>query len=221
MVQRVFERASSVPDFDAVVVATDDARIAEHVKAFGGNVVMTSANHPSGTDRCLEALEKLGADDFHVVVNIQGDEPFIEPAQIEQLINCFLQADTQIATLAKRIDNPADLDSAHKVKVAIGANGNGLYFSRHAVPFLQGKSDAERLHHHTFYRHLGLYGYRAEVLQTIAKLPPSPLEKAESLEQLRWLENGYQIRVAITEFETPNIDTPEDLQEVLRTWAGD
>ena len=214
MIQRVYGQAKATVELADVVVATDDERIYQHVEGFGGNVVMTSPDHPSGTDRCREAAEKAQGS-FDAVVNIQGDEPFIQPEQIATLVRCFHHPETHIATLARRIDAPADLDNPNKVKVAIGANGHALYFSRYAVPFHRTAEGAERLQQHTYFRHIGLYGYRMEVLKAITELAPSPLEKAESLEQLRWMEHGYHIRVAETTLEAANIDTPADLQALL------
>lgn len=214
MIQRVYEQASAAELLSAVVVATDDQRIFDHVCGFGGRVVMTHSDHPSGTDRCREAAEATEGN-FDVVINIQGDEPFIQPEQINLLVRCFDAEETQLGTLAKRIDVAADLDNPNKVKVAIGLNGEALYFSRYAVPFLTAADGAARLNHHAYFRHIGLYGYRMDVLRAITELKPSPLELAESLEQLRWMEHGYRIRVAETQQEAANVDTPEDLEALL------
>ena len=198
---------------DDVCVATDDERIETAVKAFGGKVVMTSPNHKSGTDRCCEAYHKVGKG-FDVVVNIQGDEPFIQPSQLEAIKACFDAPDTQIATLVKPF-TPADgwdaLENVNSPKVVIGKNGNALYFSRSIIPYMRNKDKAEWLAGHTYYKHIGLYAYRASVLEEITALPQSSLELAESLEQLRWLENGYTVKVGISEVETIGIDTPQDL----------
>jgi len=213
MVQRVYEQASKCKSLSAVVVATDDDRIFAHVKSFGGAVVMTSPTHPSGSDRCMEALEKVGGD-YDVLINIQGDEPFIQPEQLEQLIACFNSADAQIGTLAKKIDTVADLLNVNLPKIVFSAAFNALYFSRSPIPGQKSGSPQEWLSRHTYYRHIGLYGYRTEVLKAITQLSPSPLELTESLEQLRWLEAGYTIKVGITSYETLAIDHPEDLEKI-------
>lgn len=215
MIQRVYEQAKKA--LDEVVVATDDERIFDCVTAFGGQVVMTSPNHPCGTNRCWEAYEKVRARDFSqdVVINIQGDEPFIQPEQIELLKSCF---PTDIATLVKPFstaDGLEALKNPNSPKV-VTANGRALYFSRSIVPYLRGIQEADWLAEAErrgtpFYKHIGMYAYRADVLQKLVQLPLSPLEKAESLEQLRWLEAGYEIRVAETQTQTIGIDTPEDL----------
>ena len=211
VIQRVYEQVCNV--LDDVCVATDDERIETAVKAFGGKVVMTSPNHKSGTDRCCEAYHKVGKG-FDVVVNIQGDEPFIQPSQLETIKACFDAPDTQIATLVKPF-TPADgwdaLENVNSPKVVIGKNGNALYFSRSIIPYMRNKDKAEWLAGHTYYKHIGLYAYRASVLEEITALPQSSLELAESLEQLRWLENGYTVKVGISEVETIGIDTPQDL----------
>ncbi|MDR0961768.1 MAG: 3-deoxy-manno-octulosonate cytidylyltransferase [Mediterranea sp.] len=212
VIQRVYEQVSSV--LEHVYVATDDARIEAEVKRFGGKVVMTSSNHKSGTDRCYEAYTRLGGG-FDVIINIQGDEPFIHPAQLESIKACFDDADTQIATLVKPF-TPADgieaLENANSPKVVINRQQQALYFSRSVVPYLRGVPRSEWLSRHSYYKHIGLYAYRAEVLKEITSLPQSSLELAESLEQLRWLEHGYTIKVGFTDAETIGIDTPEDLK---------
>lgn len=215
MVQHVYERCLKV--FDLVVVATDDQRIENEVKAFGGNVVMTHSEHPSGTDRCAEAAAILAVDfDFDVVVNVQGDEPFIEPSQLETIKACFDNVNTQIATLVAPITDSELLFDHNKVKVVLGEGGNALYFSRQAIPFQRDIPDAEWLKNHQYYLHLGLYAYRADVLCQIAQLQPSKLERCEKLEQLRWLENGYKITVALTEHVAVGIDTPHDLEQLTQ-----
>ncbi|MDL2255293.1 3-deoxy-manno-octulosonate cytidylyltransferase [Parabacteroides sp. OttesenSCG-928-G06] len=216
MIQRVYEQVAGV--LDRVCVATDDRRIAEAVEKFGGEVVMTSENHRSGTDRCYEAYTKMG-DGYTIVVNIQGDEPFIHPEQIEILKECFADKSTDIATLVKPF-NPEDdfeetLFNANSPKVVLNKNNEAMYFSRSIIPYLRGKHHQEWLANHTYYKHIGLYAYRAETLREITRLPQSPLEIAESLEQLRWLENGYRIKVGITHHETIGIDTPEDMEKAL------
>ncbi len=217
MIQRVYEQAQKV--LDAVWVATDDNRIETAVRKFGGNVVMTSKKHKSGTDRCHEAYTKIGKG-YNVIINIQGDEPFIQPSQIETLKACFTNYSVQIATLVKpfKADEnfAAALSNKNTPKVVINKQNEAMYFSRAIIPFFRGKSHTEWLANHTYYKHIGLYGYRADVLHEITRLPQSPLEKAESLEQLRWLENGYRIKVGFTEQETIGIDTPSDMELALQ-----
>jgi 3-deoxy-manno-octulosonate cytidylyltransferase (CMP-KDO synthetase) len=194
MIQRVYEQACKV--LPTVYVATDDERITHVVKAFGGNVVMTAETHPSGTDRCYEALSKVVEMEnvtFHAVVNIQGDEPFIQPEQIELLASAFDDTAVEIATLIKPVEAKEDLFNPNKPKVVISAEGNALYFSRSPIPYLRGVAEEEWHVRHEFYNHIGLYGYRADVLEAITRLPKGVLESCESLEQLRWLENGYVI----------------------------
>jgi 3-deoxy-manno-octulosonate cytidylyltransferase (CMP-KDO synthetase) len=211
MIQRVYEQVKDC--LDDVVVATDDLRIRDAVVSFGGNVVMTSEDHKSGTDRCREALEKANAD-FDVVINIQGDEPFIQPSQIELLKSCFASLDTEIATLVKPFTQNDGLEAllnANTPKVVLNGVSEAIYFSRSVIPYLRGLDQADWLKTHIFYKHIGLYAYRTDVLKSITTLPQSSLELAESLEQLRWIENGYKIKVSITHHETIGIDTPEDL----------
>lgn len=211
MIQRVYEQVAGI--LDEAYVATDDERIEEAVKSFGGKVVMTSVHHNSGTDRCYEAYTKVGQD-ADVVVNIQGDEPFIQPSQLAAVKACFEDPSTQIATLVKPFlpqDGLAALENANSPKVVVNRNMNALYFSRSIIPFRRNADKADWLEGHTYYKHIGLYAYRAEVLKEITSLPQSPLEVAESLEQLRWLENGYTIKVGISDVETIGIDTPQDL----------
>ena len=216
MIQRVYEQVEGT--LDAVCVATDDARIEEAVKAFGGQVVMTSDKHRSGTDRCYEAYTLVGQG-YDVVVNIQGDEPFIHPKQIETLKACFREPDVQIATLVKPFRPDDDFETAlfnaNTPKAVLNKRHEALYFSRSIIPYMRGKHYSEWLPNHTYYKHIGLYAYRAATLREITALPQSPLELAESLEQLRWLENGYKIKVGITEQETIGIDTPADLEKAL------
>ena len=213
MIRRVYEQALLSGHLGKVAVATDDERIYEHVRMFGGEVFMTRPEHPSGTDRCAEVA--LHFPEAQFVVNIQGDEPFIQPQQIDLLINTLLdRSHAGIATLVKKIELPEALDNPNVVKAVISQSGEALYFSRFPVPFLRGVSSENRLAHHDFYKHIGLYGFRSEVLQKLTALSPTPLERAESLEQLRWLEHGYRIAVGVTELETIGIDTPEDLAKV-------
>ncbi len=223
VIQRVYEQTQGV--LDAVVVATDDVRIADCVRSFGGNVVMTSTEHRSGTDRCYEALTKAGGG-YDVVVNVQGDEPFIQRSQLEAVKACFADPLTEIATLVKPFtpeDGLAALENVNSPKVVVDGRMNALYFSRSIIPFQRNADRADWLAGHTYYKHIGLYAYRSEVLREITRLPQSPLELAESLEQLRWLENGYRIKVGITQVETIGIDTPEDLakaEEFLKSHCG-
>lgn len=211
VIHRVYEQVSSV--LSEVYVATDDERIADEVRRFGGKVVMTSTHHRSGTDRCYEAYTRIGSPQ-DVIINIQGDEPFIQAGQIETVMHCFDNADTQIATLVKPF-TPADgfeaLENSNSPKVVVSPSMKALYFSRSVIPHLRGVDRSQWLSRHTFYKHIGLYAYRADVLARLTALPQSPLELAESLEQLRWIENGYTITVGITHTETIGIDTPQDL----------
>ena len=210
--QRVYEQVAKM--VERVVVATDDERIYDTVVSFGGKVVMTSPNHKSGTDRCAEAYERLGCE-ADIVINVQGDEPFVAPEQIESLINCFNSKEVDIATLVKPFsaeDGIEVLENPNSPKVVINRENEALYFSRSVVPYLRGVERNEWLKHHTFYKHIGIYAFRAKVLNEVTALEQTPLEKAESLEQLRWLESGYKIKVGITNIETIGIDTPEDLE---------
>lgn len=222
MIQRVYEQASQCKLLSQVVVATDDERILHHVQNFG-KVVMTGSHHESGTDRCLEASkllpDNLELRESDVVINIQGDEPFIQPEQIELLGLLFRDTDTSIGTLVKKIEDPHDLFNPNIVKVVFDSRGRALYFSRWPIPFIRGKEQGEWPEAHTYFRHLGMYGYRLGVLKQLAGLALSPLEKAESLEQLRWLENGYKIRVAETTHQSPGIDTPDDLKKIPPGWV--
>ena len=212
VIQRVYEQVSSV--LDSAYVATDDERIRQAVEAFGGKAVMTSPDHKSGTARIEEAVRKIGGS-FDVVINIQGDEPFIQRSQLEEIIRCFDDAETQIATLGKPFDKAqgfAAVENPNSPKIVVDNRGYALYFSRSVIPFIRGKETAEWMDHYPFLKHLGIYAYRTEVLHEITRLPQSSLELAESLEQLRWLQNGYRIKVGLTDVETVGIDTPEDLE---------
>jgi 3-deoxy-manno-octulosonate cytidylyltransferase (CMP-KDO synthetase) len=212
MVEWVYRRAGKA--FDIVFVATDDEHIADEVKKFGGRVVMTSPDHPSGTDRCAEALdiiqEQLG-EKADVVVNIQGDEPFVEPDLLKQLSLCFEDPEIQIATVARVFDNSYDLFNPNCVKTLMTKTGRAIYFSRSPIPHMRHYTEQEWLKHHTFFLHMGLYAYRADILRELTKLPPSSLEIGESLEQNRWLENEYYIKIIRTDYKSISIDTPEDL----------
>lgn len=216
MIQRVYEQVrKSVAD---VYVATDDERISNAVKSFNGNVVMTSTSHRSGTDRCNEAYNKIGKS-FDVVLNIQGDEPFVLPEQIDSLKNCFTDSSVEIATLIKPFkpkDGLEALKNPLSPKVVLSKESFALYFSRSIVPYLRDVDPKEWLNQHVFYKHIGIYGYRTDVLNKITQLPAGVLEKAESLEQLRWIENGFKIKTSITEHETIGIDTPQDLKNALK-----
>ena len=208
VIQRVYEQAVSV--LPEAYVATDDERIFQAVEAFGGRAVMTRADHKSGTDRIEEAVEKI-ATDADVIINIQGDEPFIQPSQIETLMQLFDNPATQIGTLGKRFETIDAVRNPNSPKIVTDHRGFALYFSRSVIPYIRGIEADEWLTHYPFLKHLGIYAYRREVLAEVTRLPQSALEKAESLEQLRWLENGYRIRVGLTDVETVGIDTPEDL----------
>lgn len=213
VIERVYTQVKGT--FERAVVATDDERIEEAVKNFGGEVVMTSPNHKSGTDRCYEALRRVGEEDYDVVVNIQGDEPFIQASQLETVKACFDDPVTDIATLVKPFTPEDGIDAVrnpNSPKVVLNQNMEAMYFSRSVIPYLRNKDQENWLNYHTFYKHIGLYAYKTRVLKQITSLPQSPLELAESLEQLRWLENGYTIKVGLTNVETIGIDTPADLE---------
>ena len=212
VVERVYEQVKKA--IDKVVVATDDERICDAVLSFGGEVVMTSSEHRSGTDRCAEAYDKLGYE-ADIVLNIQGDEPFVAPEQIEALIKCFESEKIDIATLVKPFsaeDSIDVLENPNSPKVVINEACEAIYFSRSVVPYIRGVERSEWLKSHTFYKHIGIYAFRAKTLKEVTTLPQSSLEKAESLEQLRWLDSGYKIGVGVTDIETVGIDTPEDLE---------
>ena len=209
VIQRVYEQATAI--LDEAYVATDDERIYQAVEQFGGQAIMTRTDHKSGTDRIEEAAEKIGTQ-ADVIINIQGDEPFIQQSQIETLMHLFDDPSTQIGTLGKRFETIEAALNPNSPKIVTDKRGFALYFSRSIIPFIRGKEQGEWLQHFPFLKHLGLYAYRREVLREVTLLPQSPLEIAESLEQLRWLENGYRIRVGLTDVETVGIDTPEDLQ---------
>ncbi len=213
VIQRVYEQVSQV--LEDAFVATDDQRIFDAVTAFDGKAVMTSANHQSGTDRIEEAVEQLRLT-CDVVLNIQGDEPFIQRQQIETLCHCFDDSKTQIATLGKRFESQKALENPNSPKIVVDKDGYALYFSRSVIPFIRNKKGDEWMGQYPFLKHLGIYAYRRDVLKEITQLPQSSLELAESLEQLRWLQNGYRIKVGLTDIETVGIDTPEDLDRAER-----
>jgi 3-deoxy-manno-octulosonate cytidylyltransferase (CMP-KDO synthetase) len=215
MIQRVYEQAKKASSLTEVVVATDNQTILEHVTSFGGKVVMTSSAHESGTDRCAEVIEK-STEDYDVVINIQGDEPFINPEQINELASCFKDSKTDIATLVKSIKTNEELFNPNRPKVHFDENNFALMFSRNTIPELDNVEKENWINEHIFYKHIGIYGYRSAVLNQISKLPPSPLEIKERLEQLRWLENDFSIKIATTDYEAIAIDTPEDLHRLLK-----
>ena len=214
MIQRVYEQAKKSSLLSDVIVATDDERIFKHVESFGGKVVYTKEDHPSGTDRCFEALQNFNSK-FDYVINIQGDEPFIDPSQIDLLCE-VCDGYTELATLMIEVDSHEVLFDMGEVKITLNKNNEALYFSRMVIPFIKGKAQDEWHLHHTYYRHVGMYAYRNDVLEQITKLRTSSLENAESLEQLRWLENGFKVKCAVTHFDSHCIDTPEDIEKVIR-----
>ena len=213
MIQWVYENISKA--LENIWVATDDDRIFKTVESFGGKALMTSANHQSGTDRCAEAAEALSKNyDFDVVINVQGDEPFIRPEQIERLESCFKDK-ADIATLIKKIESSEELFNPNRPKVVIDNDNNALYFSRSPIPFARGREKSDWLSAHTYWSHIGIYAYTKEALRKITKLKPGKLETSESLEQLRWLENGFKIKTAETRYQSIGIDTPDDLETAL------
>ena len=214
LIQRVYEQTCK--SLDIVYVATDDKRIYDAVLNFGGLAVMTSSEHQSGTDRCAEAVTKISTETgnaIDIAVNIQGDEPFIRPEQIDLLISCFSDKSVEIATLVRRAEPEEDIFNPNQPKVILDSNSNAIYFSRATIPFIRDAEMKDWSVKHTYYKHIGLYAYRTEVLKKITLLPRSPLEIAESLEQNRWLENGFRIRTAFTKWESIGIDTPGDLEK--------
>lgn len=216
MIQRVYEQVKKA--MDDVWVATDDERIFSAVERFGGKAVMTSSEHQSGTDRCFEAFQKIG-ESFDVILNVQGDEPFIQPEQILLLKSCFDSSEIELATLVKpfkKEDGFDALSNPASPKVVLNSRSEAIYFSRSVIPYIRDAAPSQWLEKHIFYKHLGIYGYRADILEKITRMPQSHLEKAESLEQLRWIENGLRIKVGITQMETIGIDTPEDMERALR-----
>lgn len=212
VIQRVYEQV--IGALDEAWVATDDERIEAQVKAFGGKAVMTSVHHKSGTDRCYEAFAKVGSG-YDIIVNVQGDEPFIQRSQLETIKTCFEEPSTQIATLVKPFTSSMGMEALENInspKVVVDKDNYALYFSRSVIPFQRNREKKDWIGSHCYYKHIGLYAYRADVLRAITSLPQSSLELAESLEQLRWLENGFRIKVGVTDVETIGIDTPADLQ---------
>jgi 3-deoxy-manno-octulosonate cytidylyltransferase (CMP-KDO synthetase) len=214
MIQRVYDQASKT--LDLVWIATDDERIYDAVLDFGGKAIMTSSDHQSGTDRCAEAVIKIYCETgkkIDIVINIQGDEPFIKPEQIDLLKNCFLDKTVELATLVRKVEPGEDIFNPNQPKVILDSKRNAIYFSRTAIPYIRDAEKRDWSKNHVFYKHLGLYAYRSETLKKITLLPRSLLEISESLEQNRWIENGYRIRTAITEWESIGIDTPDDLEK--------
>jgi len=215
MLQRVYEQAAKSNCLNKVVVATDDERIFDHVKNFKGEVVMTAGHHPSGTDRCWDALQQLDGN-FQYVINIQGDEPFIEPGQIDELATVLSDGTTELATQMIAVDSYEILFDKGEVKIVLNTNNEALYFSRMVIPFIKGVDEKQWHQHYSYFRHVGMYAYRKDILEKITQLPVSPLEKAESLEQLRWIEHGYKVKCVATKYESHCIDMPEDVDKVLK-----
>lgn len=216
MIRRVYEQASLA--LETVYVATDDERIYQAVKDFGGKVIMTSPHHKSGTDRCAEAVDIVERETglaFDIVLNVQGDEPFLAPEQLETLKSCFALDPPPIATLVKTVRSRDELFDPNRPKVVVSSEQRALYFSRSTIPFIRGKEPESWIDSHVYYTHVGLYGFRRDILPVVTALPQSPLELAESLEQLRWIEHGYHIAVRTTTFESFGVDTPEDLEKLL------
>lgn len=214
MLERVYSQAKKSKSLHEVVIATDDERISAHAKSFGANVIITQPNHPSGTDRCYEVLTKYG-EKCEYVINIQGDEPFIDPGQIDLLAN-LCDGQTELATLMIKCHNHEILFDKGEVKITLNSRNEALYFSRMVIPFIKGVDEKDWHKHFDYFRHVGMYAYRSDILEKITRLQPSSLEKAESLEQLRWLENGYKIKCAETLHDSHCIDTPEDVEKVLK-----
>lgn len=209
VIQHVYEKVAAV--LEAAYVATDDERIYDVVKSFGGQVVMTRTDHKSGTDRIEEAIEKIGGE-WDVVVNVQGDEPFVAKSQLDTICHCFDDPTTQIATLGKPFESMEAVQNPNSPKIVVDNMGFAMYFSRSVIPYVRGKEMSSWLTHYPFLKHLGIYAYRKDVLRQVTQLPQSSLEIAESLEQLRWLQNGFKIKVGTTDVETVGIDTPQDLE---------
>jgi 3-deoxy-manno-octulosonate cytidylyltransferase (CMP-KDO synthetase) len=215
MIQHVYEQASKADQLDDLIVATDDSRIEKVVKEFGGKVMMTEPTHSSGTERCAEIQKtlKLTGNSFDVIINIQGDEPFIDPKQIDLVASCFNERNVQIATLAKKIENEKELFDPNVVKIVTDINDKAIYFSRQTLPYIRGQKIEYWIQSSAHYKHIGIYGYQSAILEEIVALKKTPLEDAESLEQLRWIENGYSIKVKETTIESYGVDVPEDLSK--------
>ncbi len=214
MLQRVYEQTVKAQLLQEVIIATDDERIAEHARLFGANVVITKAEHPSGTDRCFEAYQLHGKT-FDYILNVQGDEPFLDPEQIDSLAR-GCDGEVEIATQMIKCSSHKVLFDTGEVKIVLNTKKEALYFSRNVIPHIKNKEEKDWHTCFDYYRHVGMYVYRADILEKITQLTPSSLEKAESLEQLRWLENGYKISCVETNFDSHCVDTPEDIDKVLR-----
>ena len=215
MIQRVYQQSQQASSLQKLVIATDDNRIKNHVETWGGNVLMTNSSHQSGTDRCAEIINRFP--EFDVAVNIQGDEPYINPEQINEVVSCFFQDKScEIATLIKKIDTTEELCNTNRPKVVVCNKGKALYFSRLPIPLLKNIDQTEWVNKHVYYKHIGIYAYKTTVLQKLTTLPISSLEQAESLEQLRWLENRFQIYTKETQFESQSVDTPDDLKRLIK-----
>lgn len=214
MIQRVYEQASQSQNLDKVIVATDDERIYAHVQSFQGQVMMTSNQHLTGTDRCAEVARAF-AQEYPIIINIQGDEPFINPKQIDELAQLFEDPKVEIGTLAKKIESHAELISENEAKVLINQKQEVIYMSRSPVPFFRNVPVEEWIRQRDYFKHIGIYGFRTHIILKIPELPPSELEKTESLEQLRWLDH-YQIKIGITQYDSVSVDTPEDLQRLQK-----
>ncbi|SRR5579871_490115 len=215
MIQRVYEQSAKSRSLNRIIVATEDKQIADHVIGFGGEAVMTGEHHASGTDRCFEALGKL-KESYQYIINIQGDEPFIEPEQIDELAEALKNGDIEIATQMIAVKNESELFDAGEAKIILNKNNEAIYFSRAAIPYLRNVDQKEWHTHHLYYRQVGMYAYRNDILKKITQLPVSSLEKAESLEQLRWLQNGFKIKCVLTEYESHCVDVPEDVERILK-----
>jgi 3-deoxy-manno-octulosonate cytidylyltransferase (CMP-KDO synthetase) len=217
MIRRVYEQVLQCKSVDAVIVATDSSVIEKHVLDFGGKVVMTSNQHTSGTERCAEVVAKLNLQEdvrYDAVINIQGDEPFIDPAQVDAVATLLAQPGVQIATLGKKLTTTEELTNPNVVKLVKDLHSRAIYFSRSAIPFQRGREVASWIGQGEYFKHVGIYGYHSDTLLEITALPPSDLEMMESLEQLRWLENGYTIHIGLTDSESISIDIPEDLLKI-------
>lgn len=217
MIRRVYEQASKVTSLSKVIVATDHEDVYDHVRSFDGNAVITNPDHPSGTDRCFEVLNKENKF-YEFIVNIQGDEPFVAPDQIELLVS-ILDHSVELATLAKKIETNEELIDPNEAKLVLNSKNEGIYFSRNPIPYLKDIPRIDWVEHHEYFKHVGVYAYRSDVLESITKIPVSDLEKAESLEQLRWIENGYTIKVALTNIDSVCIDTPDDIKKALKVFG--
>ncbi len=214
MIQRVYEQCIQANRLSKLVIATDDEKIFNHVQEFGGHAVITSPQHQSGTDRCAEVIEKIGTDKWDVVINIQGDEPFIHPEQIDLLCSAFEEQETKLATIVKKITSVDELFNHNNVKVILNKRNEVVYFSRTPIPYNRNFPEQEWLKYSAYYKHIGIYGYSTQTLLEVSKLAKTNLEVTESLEQLRWIENGYIIRAEITSLDSIAIDTPDDLLKI-------